>query len=182
MGNKSLSKKSARQPKITTVVNKLELKSEFEDNRSQSQKLTDQETGRLGEQFVFEELKQVYETQYSASIIETDTGFQINDIELIWKNKHSESYSNYDFLITKQSKIIQDNKLQTKIISNLIEVKSTTTGECPSETIPFYLSKNEWQLMCNTDKAYYIARVFNVRNSSRFMRLIKLETTELGNI
>ena len=154
---------------------------ETEDTRTDIQKIRDEETGRLGEKFVYEKLKIIYKEKYSASeedIEDTELVFKFKNIEVIWNNKNGESYENHDLKIVKQCKYIKNNKL-INTREYFIEVKSTTTGESEGGNIPFRLSSNEWKLMCNLDTSYYIARVFNTKNDSPDMKLIKLEEKEL---
>ena len=115
---------------------------------------------------------------YSASnedIKNTQLGFKLKHIEVIWNNKIMESGKNHDLKVIKY-KHIENNKL-INTIESFIEVKSTTTGEYEGGSIPFYLSPNEWKLMCEVNSSYYIARVFNTSNNP-YMKLIKLEEEE----
>ncbi len=154
---------------------------ETKDKRTDIQKIRDKETGILGEEFVYDKLKKIYKEKYSASeedIEHTNLGFKLKNIEVIWNNKNGESYENHDLKIIKQCKYIKNNKL-INTREYFIEVKSTTTGESEGGDIPFRLSSNEWKLMFNLDTSYYIARVFNTKNDSPNIKLIKLEKKEL---
>ena len=56
--------------------------------------------GKLGEKFVYEELKRIYLKGYKQPIEETKTGFKIeNKIEVYWSNISENTTANHDFKI-----------------------------------------------------------------------------------
>ena len=144
--------------------------------RTESQKEYDRETGWLGEKFVFDRIKEMYQNKYGVSDLEIEDtllGFKIQDIEVIWNNKCGESGKNHDLKIKQPHKHIINNKL-FKEIEHFVEVKSTTTNESSMDNIPFYFSINEWNLMNSSDRNYLVARVFNTRTNPS-MKLIKFQ-------
>jgi hypothetical protein len=154
---------------------------EVQGSRTDYQKERDQETGRLGELFVFEELKKIFKEKYRASdtdILETETGFKLKSVEVIWKNKLIESMSNYDFEVIELYQFLDNNQSKSNLKVSFIESKATTTDESNGDSIPFYLSPKKWALMCKENNRYYIARVFNMRTNP-YMKLVKLERGEL---
>jgi hypothetical protein len=154
---------------------------EVQDSRTDYQKERDQETGRLGELFVFEEIKRIFKEKYRAydrDILETETGFKLKSVEVIWKNKLIESMSNYDFEVIEFYNVIDNNQSKINVKISFIESKATITDESQGDAIPFYLSPKEWALMCKENNRYYIARVFNTRTNP-YMKLVKLERGEL---
>jgi hypothetical protein len=132
-------------------------------NRDYNQ--SDEDLGKKGEMFVFEELKRIYEEKYNHSIEETDTGFKIgNKIEVLWRNKTENTTANHDFKVIESGKEIY------------IDSKATPSGK-NVEKVALYISGNELNLMERADK-YLIARVFNVTGEPE-MELIKLEVSDL---
>jgi hypothetical protein len=156
------------------------------DNRTDEQKNRDTETGRIGEEFVYKELKRILLEKYqinSESLIEIENGFKLNltqkKIKVIWENKTSESFKDHDFMITETYKIIENNKLMMKGRTIYIDSKATTTELI--DTTTFHLSVNEWNLMRQDKTEYYIARVFNTRNSPdvEFVKLLRTQGENL---
>lgn len=149
--------------------------------RTSAQEEYDSQTGRLGEEFVYERLKKIYQKKYSIdekNLENTRLGFKIKDIEIIWNNREQESGKDHDFKIINEYKYIKNNKSYIIRSDYFIEVKSTTTNENDIRNIPFYFSINEWNLMDRSDNNYYIARVFNARTKPS-MKLIKFQD-EIG--
>ncbi|WP_254173137.1 sacsin N-terminal ATP-binding-like domain-containing protein [Planktothrix pseudagardhii] len=127
---------------------------------------SDEALGRKGEEFVYEELKRIYSQKYSSPIQETKTGFKIgNIVEVIWVNKSENTNKEYDFKIVENGKEIY------------IDSKATSYGKCAEKKVPFYVSKDELQLMEIAEK-YLIARVFNVTTNPT-MEIIKLKIDNL---
>jgi hypothetical protein len=156
------------------------------DHRTDEQKSRDIETGRIGEEFVYEELKRILLEKHqikSESLIKIENGFKLNlvskKIEVIWENKTSESFKDHDFMITETNKIIENNKLTIKDRTIYIDSKATTTEII--DTTTFHLSVNEWNLMCQDKIEYYIARVFNTRISP-YVEFVKLLRTHGENL
>lgn len=128
--------------------------------------LSDEDLGRKGEMFVFEELKRIYTEKYGRNIEETESGFKIGDfLEVYWKNISQNTSSNYDFKIKENG---------TEIF---IDSKATPYG-VHVEKIPFYISSNEFILMEIVNR-YLIARVYNVTTNPK-MKLIKLKIDKLN--
>jgi hypothetical protein len=156
------------------------------DDRTDEQKSRDIETGRIGEEFVYKELKRILLEKYQTkpeSLIEIENGFKLNlapkKIKVIWENKTSESFKDHDFMITETHKIIENNKLMIKDRTIYIDSKATTTELI--DTTTFHLSVNEWNLMRQDKTEYYIARVFNTRNSP-YVEFVKLLRTQGENL
>ncbi|PSF37245.1 hypothetical protein C7H19_11020 [Aphanothece hegewaldii CCALA 016] len=124
--------------------------------------LSDEELGRKGEEFVFDELKRIYSKKYTSSIEETNTGFKIGSfVEVIWRNINGNTNADHDF------KIVEDEK------ELYMDSKATPYSKNNESKIPFYISKNEYTLMENAEK-YLIARVYNV-TTEPMVEFIKLE-------
>ncbi|MBF2056385.1 MAG: DUF3883 domain-containing protein [Cyanobacterium sp. T60_A2020_053] len=144
--------------------------------RSNEQKQFDAETGKLGEEFLYKELLEIIKANYQVSDNEfknTEKGCRVEirkencpkEIEIVWENKNGESTKPYDFKVIKYFKIIENNRLQIKEQVIYIDSKATTTDKINNESIPFYLSPQEWVFMDENKDNYYIARVFNVRTN-----------------
>jgi ribosomal protein L23 len=84
-------------------------------------------------------------------------------------------------MITETYKIIENNKLMIKDRTIYIDSKATTTDIKLIYTTTFHLSVNEWNLMCQDKTEYYIARVFNTRNSP-YVEFVKLLRTQGENL
>lgn len=115
--------------------------------RTQEEKKFDEDTGHIGEEYVYNYL---------------NDNTELKDIK--WRNKIAESGSPFDIEATtaKEGKVY-------------IEVKSTTTSISDANTISLIISSNEWSFAndANDNKRYYLARVFNVRRNPKvyFLRI-----------
>jgi len=134
----------------------------------------DEDLGRKGEEFVYNELKRIYSQKYNSGIRETETGFQIisiirnvkvNTVEVFWLNKEHNTTTNHDFRVIENCKEIY------------IDSKATPYSE-NEEKIPFYISPKEFSLM-ETVETYLIARVFNITKNPRLV-FIKLNINRLN--
>lgn len=150
--------------------------------RTTSQEERDKETGKIGEKFVYQELKRIFLEKYGAlenDIQVTEKGFKLKAVEVIWENQTCESLLSYDFKVIEKQKRIEKTKLSTYEQISYIDAKSTTTSESDGGSIPFYLSPQEWALMLSEANCYYIARVFETRSNNRYIKFIKLEEGKL---
>jgi hypothetical protein len=131
-----------------------------QDNRKYNQ--SDADLGKKGEMFVFDELKRIYEKKYNQSITETEEGFKIGKVEVIWRNISANTTANHDFKITENGKEIY------------IDSKATPYGK--NKKVALYVSDSELDLMERAEK-YLIARVYDVTDSPsvKFVRM-KIES------
>ncbi len=121
---------------------------------------------KLGELFVYEELKQIYTKKYGQPIEETKTGFKIGSkLEVFWRNIAQESFVNHDFKVVEFGKEIYIDSKATPYAKNV-------------EKVALYISGNELDLMEKAEK-YLLARVFNVTTNPE-MELIKLQISGLS--
>jgi hypothetical protein len=126
---------------------------------------SDEDLGRKGEIFVFEELKRFYKEKYNQSIIETGVGFKVgNNVEVIWQNKSENTTANHDFKVIEKGKEIYIDSKATPYNKNV-------------DKVALYISGNELDLMERAEK-YLIARVFNVTSNPQ-MELIKMRKSNL---
>ena len=124
--------------------------------------------GKLGEQFVYEELKRIYSKKYNTGIEETKTGFKIeNKLEVFWRNISENTTANHDF------KIIEIGK------ETYIDSKATPYAK-NVEKVALYISGPELNLMEHSSK-YLIARVYDVTKESKKMELVQLKIGDLKN-
>lgn len=122
--------------------------------------------GKLGEQFVYEELKRIYTKKYGQPIEETKTGFKIGSkLEVFWRNISENTTANHDFKVVELGKEIYIDSKATPYAKNV-------------EKVALYISGNELELMETAEK-YLIARVFNVTTNPE-MELIKLQISGLS--
>lgn len=152
-----------------------------QDSRTNEQKEFDRITGEIGEQYVYNELKRIFIEKYKATesdIEETQKGFKLKKIEVIWENKICESGESYDFQIIESFISIDNLKPVTKYNTSYIEAKSTTTDVLQGDKVPLKFSHKEWDLMYNTENRYFLARVFSTRTNP-YMKLVKMEKGEL---
>ncbi|MBG1267486.1 sacsin N-terminal ATP-binding-like domain-containing protein [Nostoc sp. WHI] len=128
---------------------------------------SDEDLGRKGELFVYEELKRIYSQKYSRRPLQkTKTGFKIgNFVEVFWRNILENTTEDHDFKIVENGKEIYIDSKATPHSKNV-------------EKVAFFISPNEFALMEIADK-YLIARVFNVTTNPT-MELIKLEVDNLN--
>lgn len=128
---------------------------------------SDEDLGKKGEMFVFDELKRIYKEKYNKPIEETKTGFKIgNEVEIVWRNLSGESAADHDFKIIESGKEMYVDSKATPYSKNV-------------EKVALYISGSELSLMARADK-YLIARVFNVTTNPE-MELVKLEVSVLGD-
>ena len=152
-----------------------------QDSRTNEQKEFDRITGGIGEQYVYNEIKRIFIEKYKATesdIEETQKGFKLKKIEVIWENKICESGESYDFQIIESFISIDNLKLVRKCNIQYIEAKSTITDVLQGDKVPLKFSHKEWDLMYNTEKRYFLARVFSTRTNP-YMKLVKMEKGEL---
>lgn len=127
---------------------------------------SDEDLGKQGERFVFQELKRIYTEKYNKPIKETTTGFKIgNRVEVFWQNISSNTTENHDFKIVELDKEIY------------IDSKATPYGK-NAEKVALYISGNELALMERADK-YLIARVYNATSENPTMELVELKMDDL---
>jgi hypothetical protein len=127
------------------------------DNRAYNQ--SDEDLGRKGEMFVFDELKKIYSRKYNSEIIETDEGFKVGLVNIIWRNKQVNTTFNHDFKIEEDGSEIY------------IDSKATPFSES-IENVAFYVSPNELDLMESVNR-YLIARVYKVTSNPK-MKFIRM--------
>ena len=124
------------------------------------------EIGKLGEQFTYNKLIEIYESKYEQKVVDTPSGFAISGlVTVIWKNKDVEQKENHDFLIIEGAKKIY------------LDSKATSYGK--QYHTEFELTGSEFNLLENS-KYYYIARVFNVNEDFKdtsvvFLRIGKAD-------
>jgi Domain of unknown function (DUF3883) len=149
-------------PEDLLVTRNSDSSAHTQENRSYNQ--SDEDLGRKGEIFVYNELKQFYAKKYNSEIQETVMGFKVGTcVEVFWVNKVENTNTNHDF------KILENNQ------ETYIDSKATPSN-LSTEKMPFYLSLNELTLMKEAEK-YLIARVFNVTtNPSIELIALKAET------
>ncbi|MBD2519192.1 DUF3883 domain-containing protein [Nostoc sp. FACHB-973] len=136
-----------------------------QDNRPYNQ--SDEDLGRKGELFVYEELKRIYSKKYSRLPLQkTKNGFKIgNLVEVFWRNILENTTEDHDFKIVENGKEIYIDSKATPHSKNV-------------QKVPFFISQSEFALLETAEK-YLIARVFNV-TSNPTMELIKLEIYNLN--
>lgn len=133
-------------------------------NREYNQ--SDEDLGKQGERFVFQELKRIYSNKYKQPIDETATGFKIdNKVHVLWQNISANTTHNHDFKVVDLDKEIY------------IDSKATPYGK-NAEKVALYISGNELELMERVDK-YLIARVYNATSEKPSMELVKLRIDDL---
>ena len=121
--------------------------------RSQEEIQRDYETGRLGEEYLYQALQKRSDLKQGS---------------VVWYNKDCDAFLQYDF-----SAETTDGK---KVY---IEAKSTTTSIVEADSINIPISTREWSFLADKDgsqELYYLARIFNVRSTNPqeyFMRLNK---------
>lgn len=153
-------------PEILRNPKELESPVINQGNRTYNQ--SDEDLGKLGEQFVYEELKKLYTQKYEQSIEETQTGFKVgNQVEVFWRNISANTTENHDFKVVENGKDIYIESKATPYAKNI-------------EKVSLYISGNELALM-ETAKKYLLARVYNVTDKDNIsMELIKLKIDKLN--
>lgn len=152
------------------------------DERTVEQRQRDAETGQQGEIFVFEELQRYLIQTYQSINVQhekTSTGFRIGEVEVIWENIRVRSVEPYQYDFVESGKAY-DFRIIYRNAVTYIDAKSTTLPQEQAENC-FYLSPNEWKLMCSNSHKYYIARVFHTRVSPT-LKIIKMESTNLEKL
>ena len=136
-----------------------------EDDRSEDKRKYDEETGRLGELCVLNELKRMF----PKNIQDTELGFKSDDIEVIWERLRN-NRERFDFTLKFGSKVV------------MLEVKSTTWGD--DYGTDFSVSSNEWKTLANNGVNYILARVFNTRTNPtvKFIRMSGLQNLQEINL
>jgi len=130
---------------------------------------SDEDLGKKGELFVFEELKRIYIKKYNQQVEDTEQGFKIGDyVNVIWRNISENTSTNHDFkIIENKNEIYIDSK--------------ATPFDKNREKIALYISGNELNLMEAAEK-YLIARVYNVLNENPCVEFIRMNLENFHDI
>jgi len=134
------------------------------NNRSYNS--SDEDLGKRGELFVFEELKRLYSQKYKRPLINTNHGFIIDDyVDVVWRNKSENTTANHDFKIIENGREIYIDSKATPYNKNV-------------EKVALFISGSELDLMEKAEK-YLIARVYDVMSDNPSVEFVRLTLENL---
>jgi hypothetical protein len=130
----------SQNPEVMSKLYAL-LQSEIDDNQN-----ANSETGRYGENLVFNDLRQKYNL--------TD-GY-----EVIWSSKNGEA--RFDFEVKHKGRTVL-----------FVDAKTTMRGISNSDSIPFFMRNSQWEFLPTIEIGvkYLIARVFKKENLIKYLQI-----------
>ena len=139
---------------VSILLNNIPVKYEMPAAAPESLK-PDGSTGRFGEEFVYKELVEMF-----------------GESRVNWLNEGGESYREYDFEIFNQN----------NQVLYYVDAKATTTGEVSGDTVPIYIRISEWDFMQKCKDNYIIARVYNAKSPTAYVKYLKMGIKDLQEI
>lgn len=136
------------------------------NHNNRSYNSSDEDLGKRGELFVFEELKRLYSQKYKRPLINTNHGFIIDDyVDVVWRNKSENTTANHDFKIIENGREIYIDSKATPYNKNV-------------EKVALFISGSELDLMEKAEK-YLIARVYDVMSDNPSVEFVRLTLENL---